>query len=95
MTEHEQEKTIITLDYPITDGHGKRIDTLYVRRAKVRDIKMMTSKKDEAEQEMFLLHLLTGVLPEDLESLDLCDYEKLSECIKKMKLGKGKKDNKS
>ncbi len=82
------QETIINLDYPITDGHDNLIEKLTVRRAKVKDIRQMARKKDEGEQEIFLLHLLTGVLPEDLDKLDLCDYEKLGECIKQMKLGK-------
>lgn len=75
---------IITLDYPITDGNGNTITELTVRRAKVKDIRKMQERKNEAEQEVFLLHLLTGVLPEDLEELDVSDYAKMQECVKDM-----------
>lgn len=78
----------IQLDFPIQDGHGKTITELNVRRAKVKDIRKVQQQKNESEQEVFLLHLLTGVLPEDLDELDMSDYAKLQTVIKDMTVGK-------
>lgn len=78
----------IQLDFPIHDANGYVISELNIRRAKVKDIRKMQQHKNESEQEMFLLHLLTGVLPEDLDELDISDYAKLQTAIKNMTLGK-------
>lgn len=36
---------VIQLDYPITLGTGELLDSLSVRRAKVKDIRRMNEKK--------------------------------------------------
>lgn len=84
----QSEITNIQLDFPIQDGNGNTITELNVRRAKVKDIRKMQQQKNESEQEVFLLHLLTGVLPEDLDKMDISDYAKLQTVIKDMTVGK-------
>ena len=78
----------ISLNYPITLGTGETLDTLSVRRAKVKDIRKMNEHKNDADKEMHLLSALTGLVPEDLDNLDISDYAKLQEVMKDMAVGK-------
>lgn len=78
----------ITLNFPITLGTGETLDTLSVRRAKVKDIRKMSEHKNDADKEMHLLSALTGLVPEDLDNLDISDYAKLQEVMKDMAVGK-------
>ena len=78
----------ITLTFPITLGTGETLDTLSVRRAKVKDIRKMSEHQNDADKEMHLLSALTGLVPEDLDNLDISDYAKLQEVMKDMAVGK-------
>lgn len=78
----------ITLTFPITLGTGETLDTLSVRRAKVKDIRKMSEHKNDVDKEMHLLSALTGLVPEDLDNLDISDYAKLQEAMKDMAVGK-------
>ncbi len=81
---------VIQLDYPITLGTGELLDSLSVRRAKVKDIRRMNEKKSDDDKEIALLTALTGLVPEDLDELDISDYTKLQEVLKEMAVGKQK-----
>lgn len=78
----------ITLTFPITLGTGETLDTLSVRRAKVKDIRKMNEHKNDADKEIHLLSALTGLVPEDLDNLDISDYAKLQEVMRDMAVGK-------
>ena len=72
--------TKLALEYPITTPEGTVISELTIRRAKAKDIRKMTGKT-EVEQSMALLSALTGLVPEDLDEMDACDYNKLTKLI--------------
>lgn len=77
----------IKLDYPIKDGHGNEIKELTIRRAKAKDIRQMKGKTD-TENTIILIALLTGLVPEDIDELDIADFTKVAEAIEKMQKGK-------
>lgn len=77
----------IKLDYPIKDGHGNEVTELKIRRAKARDVRKMKGATD-IEQTLSLLALLTGLVPEDLDELDVADMKKAAAVIEKMQAGK-------
>lgn len=74
--EANQEK--IQLDYPITTGDGKEISELPLRRVKVADMRAAARSGDSAaEQEITLIGRVTGLVPEDVDLLDIVDYQKI------------------
>ncbi|MDP8172609.1 phage tail assembly protein [Pasteurella skyensis] len=81
-------KITIELDYPITDGEGKEIKKLEMRRAKAKDLRKMQMQKNEADQEVFLFANLTDLTLEDIDELDICDYQKVQTAFKGMTKGK-------
>lgn len=74
----------ITLDYPITDGNGNQINEITLRRIKVKDMRKARAKKDAVDMEIELIHMITGLLPEDIESMDFADYQKIQEQVQQM-----------
>lgn len=78
----------IKLDYPIQDGNGKTITELKVRRAKAKDLRSAQNQKNEADQEFYLLSVLTGLVMEDIAELDIADYQKVQSTLKEMQKGK-------
>lgn len=78
----------IKLDYPIKDGEGKEITELHIRRAKAKDLRAAQSQRNEADQEFYLIGLLTGLVIEDVAELDIADYQKVQEALKEMQKGK-------
>ena len=78
---------IVALDFPIQDGEGNSITELKIRRPKVKDIRKMTGNTD-AEQSISLLAIVTGLVPEDLEELDIADFKRAAEVVEKMQKGK-------
>ena len=74
--EENQEK--IQLDYPITTGDGKEVSELPLRRVKVADMRAIAKQGDSAaEQEIALIGRVTGLVPEDVDLLDMVDYQKI------------------
>ncbi|MCL1124167.1 phage tail assembly protein [Shewanella surugensis] len=68
----------IILDYPIT-FEGKKIDSLSMRRPRVRD-QMIADKqhKDDMDKEMHLFSLLLDIDVEAIYDLDVIDYQKVT-----------------
>lgn len=67
----------ITLKFPLNDG-GQKIDSITIRRPKVRD--MLSSAKNsgsDAENEVILFAGLCDIPPKLIESMDLVDYQQL------------------
>ncbi|ANJ91342.1 phage tail protein [Pasteurella multocida] len=77
----------VKLDYPIKDGQGNEIAELKIRRAKAKDVRKMRGETD-IEQTLSLLAILTGLVPEDLDELDVADMKKATAVIEKMQSGK-------
>lgn len=77
----------IQLDYPVELGTGETLTTLNIRRAKAKDI-LHLKGNSETEQGFNLLATLTGLVPEDLEELDIADFTKASKVVEQMVKGK-------
>lgn len=82
--------SVIKLDYPIQDGNGNTITELKVRRAKARDFRKVGDTGNDLEREMRLLSLLTGLVLEDIDELDVADYRKAQKVL--VDIQKGKSD---
>lgn len=80
--------TTISLDFPFKDGQGNEITELKLRRAKAKDLRKMAQQKNEADQEFFLISVLTGLVIEDVDSIDITDYLKIQNALKEMQKGK-------
>ncbi|NNI07731.1 phage tail assembly protein [Pasteurella multocida] len=77
----------VKLDYPIKDGHGNEITELKIRRAKAKDIRKIKGTTD-SEQSISLLAILTGLMPEDIDELDIADFTRAAQEVEKMQKGK-------
>ena len=76
----------ITLKHPFVSGMGDQIDTITMRRATRRDIKLAQRKgKDAIDQEDILFVALTGLVTEDLDKLDIADNELLTRTFRHMR----------
>ena len=69
----------ITLNFPTKLADGRTLTELTVRRAKVGDYRAVAHLESDATQEIALLGRLAGLVPEDMEELDLSDYAQLQE----------------
>ncbi|MBF0752239.1 MULTISPECIES: phage tail assembly protein [unclassified Pasteurella] len=78
---------IVALEFPIQDGEGKTITELTIRRPKVKDIRKMQGSTD-IEQSISLISIATGLVPEDVDELDIADFKRVSEVVEKMQKGK-------
>ncbi|MDR3089855.1 MAG: phage tail assembly protein [Desulfobulbaceae bacterium] len=65
--------TKIELQYPLTVD-GQAMTTLYVRRAKVKDLLALKSQGDDTADGLAMMAKLTGVNQPELEELDMIDY---------------------
>lgn len=80
-------ETILKLAFPIHDGQGNTITELKIRRPKVRDIGKMRGRT-ETEMAISLLAIVTDLVPEDIDELDIADFQATSKIIEKMQKGK-------
>ncbi|SUB23929.1 phage tail assembly protein [Avibacterium avium] len=78
---------VLKLEHPITDGQGNNITELTIRRPKVKDMRKMRGNND-LEQSISLIAIVTGLVPEDLDELDIVDVKRASEILEKMQKGK-------
>ncbi len=80
---------VIKLQYPIKDADGKDIAELQIRRAKVADMREVSGiKGSDADKEIYMLAKLTGLVPEDLDQLDISDYFAAQKVLVDMQKGK-------
>ncbi|MDH2924547.1 tail assembly chaperone E/41/14-like protein [Nicoletella semolina] len=77
----------IALNYPIKDGQGNEITELKIRRAKAKDFRQ-TMQGNSVEGEMRLLARLTGLVPEDIDELDISDYLNAQKVLVEIQEGK-------
>lgn len=70
---------VIELFCPVVLADGSRLECITMRRAKVGDLRAVSHLEGEAAQEIAMLARLCGLVPEDLEDLDLCDYRQLQD----------------
>ena len=71
-------KTIV-LKYPLRLGTGERLDKVTLRRPRVGDLRAAAHLASDAEQELAIFARITGLIPEDLDEMDLADYKQLQD----------------
>ena len=73
------------LQFPFTSAAGDVINTLQLRRLKVKDMRnaRRISEKPEEWDEP-LMAAMTGLVPEDLAEMDLLDYQALQKRFQSM-----------
>ncbi|CAN0626426.1 Phage tail assembly protein [Burkholderia multivorans] len=74
------DKVTIELNYPIK-LNGVECDKFTMRRPKVRDMRgaQKLAPNDREQQELILFASLADVSPDDLEDMDLGDYERVQD----------------
>ncbi|MDP3848110.1 MAG: phage tail assembly protein [Pseudomonas sp.] len=79
------------LKYPYTMPGGARLETVEIRRLTRGDIRKAHhyAKDDDVGQESFLLAAMVGVVPEDLDPMDIADSKALVEFFRNMVESKG------
>ncbi|EGK12369.1 phage tail assembly protein [Kingella kingae] len=65
----------VTLKYPMRLATGQTLNKVTVRRPRVGDLRAVMHIGNEAEQGLALVSRVTGLVPEDLDMLDLKDLE--------------------
>ena len=65
----------IKLKYPVRLATGEMLEKVTVRRPRVGDLRAVMHFANEAEQGLMLVSRVTGLVPEDLDMLDLKDLE--------------------
>lgn len=68
-------ETVVELRYPVRLATGQTLDKVSVRRPRVGDLRAVMHITGEAEQGLMLVSRVTGLVPEDLDMLDLKDLE--------------------
>lgn len=69
----------IKLKYPVRLATGEMLEKLTLRRPKVGDIRAVAGLATDAEQELEIMARISGLVPEDLDELDIADYKALQE----------------
>lgn len=78
MSQTQTEAEIFTLKYPFTTAPGEKISQLTLKRLTVKDLKQVKkTHKDPTDWDEPLISRSTGLLPEDLDNMDLADYLEL------------------
>ena len=70
-------ETTIELAYPVRLATGQVLEKVTVRRPRVGDLRAVVHITSEAEQGLALVSQITGLVPEDLDMLDLKDLERI------------------
>ena len=65
----------VKLKYPVRSATGQMLEKVTVRRPRVGDLRAVMHITNEAEQGLLLVSRVTGLVPEDLDELDLKDLE--------------------
>lgn len=71
--------TVVKLKYPVRLATGQMLEQVTLRRLRVSDLHAVSHLTNEAEQELALFARMTGMIPEDLDCLDLADWKQLQE----------------
>ncbi|CAM2177595.1 hypothetical protein WT01_26675 [Burkholderia cepacia] len=74
------EKVTVKLNYPIK-LNGVECDSFTLRRPKVRDMRgaQKLAPNDAEQQELILFATLADVGPDDIEEMDMADYERVQD----------------
>lgn len=68
-------ETTLKLKYPVRLATGQTLEKVTVRRPRVGDLRAVMHIHNEAEQGLALVARVAGLVPEDLDMLDLKDLE--------------------
>lgn len=75
----------IDLKFPIARPDGSKVASVTLRRATVGDLKAAQRQADKPEdQELALIARITGLVPEDVELIDLADYKRIQESFREL-----------
>lgn len=71
---------VVKLKYPFTTPLGVKVEELAMRRPKVRDLKIAQRANNSVDQELMLITIVSEpkLLPEDLDEMDLADYQQVA-----------------
>lgn len=72
----------VKLKYPVKLATGQNLSEVTLRRARVGDIRAVAHLSSDSEQELAIFARLTGLVPEDLDMLDIADYKVLQETFR-------------
>lgn len=75
----------VKLAYPVRLATGEMLEKVSVRRTRVGDLRAVAHIANEAEQGLALIARVTGLIPEDLDLLDLEDLAALQNCFPQSK----------
>lgn len=85
------ESNIFPLTYPFTTTAGIKIEKLELKRLTVKDLKQVRKvSNNPADWDEPLIARSTGLVPEDMDNMDLADYLALQERFQKI-TGLGRK----
>ncbi|MGO1000833.1 phage tail assembly protein [Lysobacter sp. CA196] len=77
----------LTLRFPFRTAAGAPVSVLTPRRLKVRDMKQaQRDAKTASEVELAAIALACGLTPEDLDDMDMADYEDLQDRFRQMRV---------
>jgi hypothetical protein len=76
----------VKLKFPISDGTGRTVDTITLRRGTLKDLKVAQRNADyeSADVDTWLVAILAaeGLTFEAVESLDLADWTEVQVCLR-------------
>ena len=75
--------TVVKLKYPVRLATGQMLEQVTLRRLRVGDLHAVSHLTNKAEQELTLFARMTGIIPEDLDCLDLTDWKQLQETFRR------------
>ena len=73
----------VTLKYPMRLATGQTLNKVTVRRPRVGDLRAVAHLSSDAEQELTIFARITGLVPEDLDELDLYDYKQVQDWFRR------------
>ena len=80
-------ETTITLLYPVRLATGQMLEKVTVRRPRVGDLRAVAHLNSDAEQELAMFSRLSGLVPEDLDDLDMTDYKAIQDWFRTTQQG--------
>ena len=93
MSQTKTEAEIFVLQFPFTTPAGNSVSQLELKRLTVKDLKQVKkTHKDPNDWDEPLISRSTGLLPEDLDNMDLADYLELQTRFQKI-TGLGKQSD--
>ena len=70
----------IDLKFPFVTASGQKVESVTIRRLKVRDLKSISDQADGKPAQIELLGVarMADLIPEDLDEMDAADYQAVS-----------------